>query len=142
MVAHTPRAPVAGCDPLAQLGGPAGETSMHSIFARALSIGLLALLAQSAHAQTVADFYRGKSVDLYIGTSVGGGYDAYGRMLARHIGKYLPGSPTIVPKNMEGGGGLPLPQYFAPPGAHARPRPVKRLGEPPAAPPPPTFPPC
>src|SRR5262249_52891983 len=113
MVAHTPRAPVAGCDPLAQLGGPAGETSMHSIFARALSIGLLALLAQSAHAQTVADFYRGKSVDLYIGTSVGGGYDAYGRMLARHIGKYLPGSPTIVPKNMEGGGGMRLANYLS-----------------------------
>jgi hypothetical protein len=59
-----------------------------------------------------ADFYRGKSVDLYVGTSVGGGYDAYGRMLARHLGKYLPGNPTIVPKNMEGGGGMRLANFL------------------------------
>jgi tripartite-type tricarboxylate transporter receptor subunit TctC len=80
--------------------------------------GLLAALftllaAPLCHAQTIADFYRGKSVDLYIGTSVGGGYDAYGRMLARHIGKYLPGSPTVVPKNMEGGGGMRLANYLS-----------------------------
>jgi tripartite-type tricarboxylate transporter receptor subunit TctC len=81
---------------------------------RASAVALLALfVAPISHAQTVADFYRGKSVDLYIGTSVGGGYDAYGRMLARHIGKYLPGSPTIVPKNMEGGGGMRLANYLS-----------------------------
>src|SRR5437868_9654286 len=79
---------------------------------RSLSIALLALLAHSARAQTPAEFYKGKTVDLYIGTSVGGGYDAYGRMLARHIGKYLPGNPTIVPKNMEGGGGMRLANFL------------------------------
>jgi hypothetical protein len=63
-----------------------------------------------ANAQT--DFYKGKSLDIYIGTSVGGGYDAYGRMLARHFGKYLPGTPTIVPKNMEGGGGMRLANFL------------------------------
>src|SRR5215470_8575573 len=68
--------------------------------------------APAASAQSPADFYRGKSVDLYIGTSVGGGYDAYGRMLARHIGKYLPGNPIVVPKNMEGGGGMRLANFL------------------------------
>ena len=63
-------------------------------------------------AQTPAEFYKGKTIDLYIGTSVGGGYDAYGRMLARHMGKYMPGNPTIVPKNMEGGGGMRLANYL------------------------------
>jgi tripartite-type tricarboxylate transporter receptor subunit TctC len=60
-------------------------------------------LTPRAHAQAPAEFYRGKTDDLYIGTSVGGGYDAYARMLARHMGKYMPGNPTIAPKNMEGG---------------------------------------
>jgi hypothetical protein len=69
--------------------------------------------APAASAQSVADFYRGKTIDLYIGTSVGGGYDAYGRMLARHIGKYLPGNPIVVPKNMEGGGGIRLANFLA-----------------------------
>jgi tripartite-type tricarboxylate transporter receptor subunit TctC len=79
-----------------------------------LALAVLALAQPSlCHAQAPAEFYKGRSIDLYIGTSVGGGYDAYGRMLARHIGKYLPGSPIIVPKNMEGGGGLRLANYLA-----------------------------
>src|SRR3954471_21579461 len=66
----------------------------------------------AAHAQTVAEFYKGKTVDVYIGTSVGGGYDAYARMLSRHMGRYMPGNPTFVPKNMEGGGGMRLANYL------------------------------
>src|SRR5712691_5979353 len=78
------------------------------------AVALLTLLsAPVCHAQTPAEFYRGKSVDLYVGTSVGGGYDAFARMLARHVSKYLPGSPTIVPKNMEGGGGMRLANYLS-----------------------------
>src|SRR6266566_4775934 len=49
---------------------------------------------------------------LPICTSVGGGYDAYARMLARHLGKYLPGNPTVVAKNMEGGGGMRLANFL------------------------------
>src|SRR5438874_1471789 len=85
---------------------------VHSV--RTFILAVLALaLPSPCHAQPPAEFYKGRSIDLYIGTSVGGGYDAYGRMLARHIGKYLPGSPVIVPKNMEGGGGLRLANYLA-----------------------------
>jgi tripartite-type tricarboxylate transporter receptor subunit TctC len=51
-------------------------------------------------------FFSGKTISLYIGNSVGGGYDLYARILARHMTKYIPGAPTIVPKNMEGGGSL------------------------------------
>lgn len=53
----------------------------------------------------VEQFYRGKSIHIYIGSSAGGGYDAYARALGRHMGKYIPGNPTIVPQNMPGAGG-------------------------------------
>jgi tripartite-type tricarboxylate transporter receptor subunit TctC len=62
----------------------------------------------AVRAQTSAEFYRGRSISLEIGSSVGGGYDIHGRLLARHMGKYIPGNPTIVPRNVEGAGGLRL----------------------------------
>jgi tripartite-type tricarboxylate transporter receptor subunit TctC len=61
---------------------------------------------QPAHAQTVEQFYKGKTVSLVIGFSVGGGYDLYARHLARHIGKHIPGNPSILPQNMAGAGSL------------------------------------
>src|SRR5262245_45338470 len=76
----------------------------------ALSVAVLPL--SPCAAQTPAEFYKGKTLDLYIGTSVGGGYDAYARTLARHLGKYIPGNPTVVPKNMEGGGGMRLANFL------------------------------
>ena len=72
----------------------------------ALALGGLGLGA--ADAQSVADFYAGKQVSLYIGYSPGGGYDTYARVLARHIGKHIPGNPTVVPQNMPGAGSLTL----------------------------------
>jgi tripartite-type tricarboxylate transporter receptor subunit TctC len=65
-----------------------------------------------ARAQTPAEFYKGRNVDLYIGYSVGGAYDLYARVLARHLGKHIPGNPTIVPKNMEGAGSLRLANWL------------------------------
>src|SRR5687767_12460592 len=80
---------------------------------RILAITSLMLMPCSiAAAQSVADFYRGKSVDLYIGYSVGGAYDLYARFLARHMGKHIPGNPTVVPKNMEGAGSLRLANWL------------------------------
>jgi tripartite-type tricarboxylate transporter receptor subunit TctC len=52
------------------------------------------------------EFYKGKTISLIIGYGVGGGYDLYGRLLARHMGKYIPGRPTIVPQNLTGAGSL------------------------------------
>ncbi|HEX9465576.1 MAG TPA: tripartite tricarboxylate transporter substrate-binding protein [Alphaproteobacteria bacterium] len=62
--------------------------------------------APSATAAGVEDFYKGRSVNLIIGYSVGGGYDLYARVLARHLGRHIPGNPTIVPQNMPGAGSL------------------------------------
>jgi len=75
------------------------------------SAGLLAAFLAlavviSARADEVADFYRGRSVTLFIGYSAGGGYDAYGRVLARHLGKHIPGGPSVVVQNMPGAGSL------------------------------------
>jgi len=78
-----------------------------------LVMAALALLpASMAQAQSPAEFYKGRNVDLYIGYSVGGAYDLYARMLARHIGKHIPGNPTVVPKNMEGAGSLRLANWL------------------------------
>jgi tripartite-type tricarboxylate transporter receptor subunit TctC len=81
--------------------------------ARGMAVALLAALpASTALAQSPADFYRGKSIELYVNVSVGGGYDLYARMVARHLGKHLPGHPTIVPQNMPGGGGMRLANWL------------------------------
>jgi len=65
-----------------------------------------------AHAQDPASFYKGKTLDLYVGYSAGGGYDVYARALARHMGRFIPGNPTIVPKNMPGAGSLVLANWL------------------------------
>jgi tripartite-type tricarboxylate transporter receptor subunit TctC len=71
---------------------------------------VLALPISLARAQT--DFYAGKQISLLIGTTVGGGYDAYGRLVARHIGQHIPGNPTVIVKNMPGAGGLAAANYL------------------------------
>jgi tripartite-type tricarboxylate transporter receptor subunit TctC len=82
-------------------------------FARGMIVAAaVALSASAASAQNPAEFYKGKNVDLYIGYSVGGGYDVYARLLARHMGKHIPGNPTVVPKNMEGAGSLRLANWL------------------------------
>jgi tripartite-type tricarboxylate transporter receptor subunit TctC len=78
----------------------------------ALAIAALAL-ASAARADSVADFYKGRTVEVYVGYSTGGGYDIYARMLARHMGRFIPGNPTLVPKNMEGAGSLRLANWIA-----------------------------
>ena len=70
-----------------------------------LPILVAALYAQPAQAQdAVAAFYKGKQINLIVGSSAGGGYDTYARLLGRHLGKYIPGNPVIVPSNMPGAG--------------------------------------
>ncbi|MGZ3309961.1 MAG: Bug family tripartite tricarboxylate transporter substrate binding protein [Xanthobacteraceae bacterium] len=65
-----------------------------------------------AHADAVADFYRGKQIDLIIGYGPSGGYDVYARLLARHFGKFIPGNPSVVAQNMPGGGSLRAVNYL------------------------------
>jgi tripartite-type tricarboxylate transporter receptor subunit TctC len=74
---------------------------------------LVSLFALPAAAQSVEDFYRGRTIALTIGLGAGGGYDLYARVMAKHIGRYIPGNPVIVPKNMPGGGGVQASNYLA-----------------------------
>ena len=70
------------------------------------------LPAALAHAQTVADFYRGKQIALVTSASVGGGYDQYARLLARHMQRHIPGEPAIIVQNMVGAEGLRAANYL------------------------------
>jgi tripartite-type tricarboxylate transporter receptor subunit TctC len=63
-----------------------------------------AALATFASPASAQDFFAGKSIDLLVGAPPGGGYDIYGRAVARHIGRHIPGNPNVVPKNMPGAG--------------------------------------
>jgi tripartite-type tricarboxylate transporter receptor subunit TctC len=69
-----------------------------------------ALLATSAEAQE--DFYKGKQISLIVGYGTGGGYDVYARHVAKHIGRFIPGHPTVVVQNMPGAGSLRAVNYI------------------------------
>jgi len=75
-------------------------------------VAAMVAASTAAYAQSVEEFYKGKNVELFIGYSVGGGYDTYARLLARHMGKHIPGNPTIVPQNMPGAGSLKLTNWL------------------------------
>jgi len=79
----------------------------------AAGLAALAFAAGPAAAQSVEEFYKDNTIELYIGYSVGGGYDTYARLIARHIGKHIPGNPTIVPVNLPGAGSLKLVNWMA-----------------------------
>src|SRR5712675_1322142 len=86
------------------------EFAMRRLLPTALAF--VALSALPVRAQTVEEFYKGKTINLAIGFSVGGGYDLYARHLARHMGKHIPGNPTIVPQNMAGAGSLRVANFL------------------------------
>lgn len=75
------------------------------------ALSLAALLAAPAKAQSVAEFYKGRTIDLVVGSGAGGGYDDYARLLARHMGRHIPGTPTIVVRNLVGAGGRQAMNY-------------------------------
>jgi tripartite-type tricarboxylate transporter receptor subunit TctC len=70
------------------------------------------LIAPQARAQTVEEFYQGKSLTVIVGNGPGGGFDVYARLLARHIGRYVPGHPSVVVQNMPGAGSLVAANYI------------------------------
>jgi tripartite-type tricarboxylate transporter receptor subunit TctC len=75
---------------------------------------LVVLLALCLAGSSRADdgFYTGKNINFIIGTAPGGGYDAYSRLIARHIGKHLPGQPSVVAQNMPGAAGIRAANYL------------------------------
>ena len=78
-----------------------------------LAFGLLGSMALSAHADPVADFYRGKTMEMVVPTSPGGDYDLRARLVARHIGRFIPGNPSVTVRNMPGGLGVAAANYLA-----------------------------
>src|SRR5262245_63443475 len=80
----------------------------------AITVSLVLLFApMPVCADPVADFYARKQIKLIIRSNVGGTYDLYGRLLARHMTRHIPGNPTILPVNMGGGGGIKAANYVA-----------------------------
>jgi tripartite-type tricarboxylate transporter receptor subunit TctC len=73
---------------------------------------IAALAASQAPAETVEDFYRGKRLTLTVGYGPGGGYDVFARLLARHLGRFIPGNPQILVQNMPGAGSLIAANYL------------------------------
>ena len=67
--------------------------------------------ATGAKADPVANFYKGKSISLIIGLGTGGGYDLSARLVAQHLGDFIPGHPTIIPRNMPGAGSMVAAEY-------------------------------
>jgi tripartite-type tricarboxylate transporter receptor subunit TctC len=85
--------------------------------ALAFGVGLFLLSAsllvpRLAAADPIADFYRGRTINLMIGVNVGGSYDRDARLVARYLGAHLPGNPTVVAQNMIGGGGIVMANYL------------------------------
>ncbi len=78
-----------------------------------LAAGVVAAATGPAFAQTPAEFYKGKTVSVYVGLSPGGGYDLNARLVAKYLGRYIPGQPTVVVKNMPGAGGLMMTNFVA-----------------------------
>ncbi len=87
-------------------------------FAALAAVTAIATLAVStARAQqSVADFYRGKNVALLLGTGPGGSYDLYARLFAEHLGKHIPGNPSILVEHMPGAGGVTAGNHLYGPG--------------------------
>src|SRR4029077_16118728 len=77
----------------------------------ALALTFAAFVSPSK-ADSVEDFYQGRNITVLICYSPGGSYDSAGRVLARYMGRYIPGNPTFVPQNMPGAGTLNLVNYL------------------------------
>jgi tripartite-type tricarboxylate transporter receptor subunit TctC len=77
-----------------------------------LILAALLFVASAARADSIADFYRGKTISILIGVNVGGGYDFEARLLAHYMRAHIPGNPILVPQNMVGAGGIKMANYL------------------------------
>jgi tripartite-type tricarboxylate transporter receptor subunit TctC len=89
--------------------GRTGKVCFAALIAISIVLSARALAVQSGE---VENFYKGHSISMIIGFGVGGGYDLYGRLISRFMGKYLPGNPGIIPQNMTGAGSLRAVNYL------------------------------
>ena len=84
-----------------------------SALLRAMMVGAVVLGSSPAMADAVADFYRGKQIRVIVRTTPGTDYDQYSRLIARYMGKHIPGNPSMIVVNMTGGGGIIAANYMA-----------------------------
>jgi tripartite-type tricarboxylate transporter receptor subunit TctC len=89
-----------------------GETTMPRRTILLLAF-FLAVAALPAVADPVADFYAGKQVSIYVGSEAGSGFDAYARLVARHLAKHIPGNPVVVVLNQPGAGSVNMTNSLA-----------------------------
>lgn len=87
---------------------------MKRIFAHSIGLLVLAAAPVVALAQDAASpdaFYKGKQINVVVGSGTGGGYDSYARLVARHLGRHVPGAPNVIVQNMPGAGSLNMTNY-------------------------------
>jgi tripartite-type tricarboxylate transporter receptor subunit TctC len=90
----------------------------HGALRGLVALAVICAFGEPSRAQdAVAAFYRGRAITLVIPSSVGGGYDLYGRLVARHLGRFIPGNPAVNPANMSGAAGVVAAQYIYAAGA-------------------------
>jgi tripartite-type tricarboxylate transporter receptor subunit TctC len=95
--------PSSAPSPSAPLGVPSPGVAPSPAAANSAASGGAASIP-TFNEQAVADFYRGKTIHIVVGFGAGGGYDVYARLIARYLGKYLPGNPTVIVDNTPGAG--------------------------------------
>ena len=76
-----------------------------------LAFALFMGAVTTSSAQSVADFYKGKTIRIVVGVSVGSGYDVTARVLQRHLGKHIPGNPTVIVQNQPGADSIRSPAF-------------------------------
>ena len=81
-----------------------------------IALAATAAFAAPAAAQSVAEFYKGKTIAMLMGTQPGGSYDLYGRVIGEHLSRYIPGNPTIIMEHMPGAGGVTAGNHLYGPG--------------------------
>jgi tripartite-type tricarboxylate transporter receptor subunit TctC len=85
---------------------------MKHVTAAVTLLGALCASAGAIAQQSVADFYKGKTVSIVMGTGPGGSYDLYGRLVANHYGKHIPGNPAMIVEHMPGAGGATAANFM------------------------------
>jgi tripartite-type tricarboxylate transporter receptor subunit TctC len=81
---------------------------------------MLLIAPAKGRADALTEFYRGRQISLVVGYGTGGGYDVYARLIARYLGKYMPGNPGVIVQNMPGAASLRAVNYLYNAGAKGR----------------------
>jgi tripartite-type tricarboxylate transporter receptor subunit TctC len=90
----------------------ASKVQREKIASAFVAAAIACLIASQAHGQPAEPFFARKTITISIGYTAGGSYDLYGRMVARHLGRHMPGQPTVVAQNMPGAGSMKAANYI------------------------------